>query len=39
MATYDKKGQIDLYQKRKTNWGAWVFWGFVALMVFGALAG
>lgn len=38
MARYHKKGQIDLYQKQKTNWGAWVLWGFVALVILGALS-
>lgn len=33
MATYRKKGQIDVYQKQKPNWGLWVFWGVIALMI------
>lgn len=40
MAIYDKKAQIDLYQKRKekSNWGAWLFWGLVALIIIGTLS-
>jgi len=36
---YDKIGDASFYKKRKSNAGAWIFWGFVALVIFAALAG
>lgn len=38
MSKYLKKGQIDLYQKQKSNWLVWVGWGFVAIVILSALS-
>lgn len=38
MAKWKPRGQINIYEKEKPQWGAVIFWCVVALIIIGALA-